>query len=115
MSKYAILKIGSHQYRVQEQDVFTVEKFSQKESGSETVAVDGGEVRFSEVLFLGNNGKSQIGQPFVPGASVVCEVVKEEKQPKTISFKIKRRKGYRRKVGHRQVLTQLKVKNILPE
>ena len=107
MSRYAILKIGSHQYRVEENDVFDVERPDKAENKKE--------IRFEEVLVLGNNGKSQIGQPFVSGASVVCEVIKEAKQRKVISFKFKRRKGYKKIKGHRQILTQLKVKSILPE
>lgn len=110
MSRYAILKIGSHQYHVQENDVFDVEWPIQKPQ-AEAVK----ELRFEEVLVVGDNGKTQIGQPFVSGASVVCEVVKEAKQPKVISFKFKRRKGYKRTKGHRQILTQLKVKSILAE
>ena len=110
MPRYAILKIGSHQYRVQENDVLAVERLD-----SGTGEPDKKEVRFEEVLLLGDNEKSQIGQPFVSGAFVVCEVIQEAKQPKTISFKFKRRKGYKKIKGHRQVLTQLKVKSISPE
>lgn len=110
MPRYAILKVGNHQYRVQENDVFEVERLNEK-----TAPKNDKEIQLGEVLLLGDNGKTQVGQPFVSGASVVCEVVKEAKQPKTISFKFKRRKGYRRTKGHRQTLIQLKVKRILPE
>ena len=110
MTRYAVLKVGNHQYRVEENGVFEVERFS-----SGTVTEPASEVKLGQVMIVGGDSQTRIGQPFLANSSVVCEVLGEEKQPKTISFKIKRRKGYRRKVGHRQLLVRLRVKKIVAE
>lgn len=107
MSQYAIVNVAGHQYCVQENEIFEVESFL-----NNTADTQQKEVKLDQVLLVGSNGSTKIGQPYVSGASVVCEVLGDVKQPKVISFKIKRRKGYRRKVGHRQVLTRLQVKSI---
>lgn len=105
MSRYAVLAIGSHQYQVAENDVVEVEKVAS--SGSEEK-----EIKLDKVLILNEDGKVKFGQPFIPEASVTCEVLEEVKSPKVISFKFKRRKGYKRKKGHRQTLLRLRVKSI---
>lgn len=111
MSRYAIVLVGSHQYQVRENDVFEVEKLaSVPETGEKTE-----EVKLSKVLFFQEDGKVKVGQPLVSKASVTCEVLGEAKLPKVISFKIKRRKGYRRKKGHRQTILRLRVKSIQAE
>ena len=99
---YAIIKTGGKQYRVAEGDVIEVEKLD-VEAGAETT--------FSEVLFLSNGGSFKHGAD-LKGASVVAEVIGLKKAPKVISFKYRRRKGYHRTVGHRQKLTQLRIKSI---
>jgi len=109
-----VVKVGSRQYRAEEDRILEVERLSFKPwapAGDQ----EHQEVRLKEVLLVGQDGKTEMGQPFVAGASVLCEVLGEQVQPKTISFKIKRRKGYRRKKGHRQTLTRLRVKRILVE
>ena len=108
MNRYAVVIVGSHQYQVEEDAVFEAEKFDpQKNSLSEAK-----EVKLEQVLFLSENGKIKVGQPFVPKASVTCEVLGEMKLPKVISYKFKRRKNYRRKKGHRQTVVRLRVKSI---
>ena len=109
MARYAILKVGNRQYRVEENDIINVERFSEGTATEQT------EVKFQEVLLIGGDSQTRIGQPYLANSSVVCEVLGEEKQPKVISFKIKRRKGYRRKVGHRQNLVRLRIKKIVAE
>lgn len=109
MARYAVLKIGNQQFHVQENDIVDVECFPVKESATGTNP----EVELGQVLVIGGEGEAKIGQPFLEKSSVICEVLGEEKQPKVISFKIKRRKGYRRKVGHRQTLLRLRVKKIV--
>jgi large subunit ribosomal protein L21 len=101
---YAIIKTGGKQYRVAEGDVIEVEKLD-VEAGAETT--------FSEVLFLSNGDSFKTGGD-LKGASVVAEVIGAKKAPKVIAFKYRRRKGYHRTVGHRQKLTQLRIKSILP-
>lgn len=103
MSRYAVLAIGSHQFQVEENAVVEVQKIPQ---------VSEKEVTLKNVLILNDNGKVQFGQPFVPKASVTCEVLEEIRLPKIISFKFKRRKGYHRKKGHRQSMVRLRVKSI---
>ena len=103
MTKYAVVLTGGHQYWVEEGRTIEVEKLP---------AFDSKEVKLNEVLLVRENGKSQIGLPYVKDASIICEVVENIRAPKVISFKFKRRKGYRRKVGHRQTLTRLRVKSI---
>ncbi len=101
---YAIIKTGGKQYRVAPEDVITVEKLA-GEPG-ETVVI-------SEVLMVADGDGVQVGAPFVEGASVACELVEQTRGPKIIIFKKKRRKHYRRRKGHRQDLTVLKVTEIL--
>ena len=101
---YAIIKTGGKQYRVAEGDVIEVEKLD-VEAGAETT--------FSEVLFLSTGDSFKLGAD-LKGASVVAEVIGAKKAPKVICYKYRRRKGYHRTVGHRQKLTQLRIKSILP-
>ncbi len=101
---YAIIKTGGKQYRVAPEDVITVEKL---------VGEPGDTVVISEVLMVADGNEVQVGAPFVEGASVACELVEQTRGPKIIIFKKKRRKHYRRKKGHRQDLTVLKVTEIL--
>lgn len=93
---YAVVKTGGKQYRVAEGDYFTVEKIE---------AEVGATVTLSDVLAV--DGK--IGAPFVAGASVVTTVLEQGRADKVLIFKKKRRHNYRRKNGHRQMETVLKV------
>ena len=103
MSKYAIVEITGHQYWVEENSLIKVEKLDTE---------IGKECKLEQVLLFSEDGDVKVGQPYVGGASVVCDVLKEERQPKVMSFKFRRREGYRRRVGHRQNLFCLKVKSI---
>lgn len=100
---YAVIKTGGKQYKVAKDDVIKVEKLA-GEPG-ETVAL-------SEVLMVAGDGEPVVGAPLVDGASVEAEVVAQTKNDKIIVFKKKRRHNYRRKNGHRQQVTVLKVKDI---
>jgi large subunit ribosomal protein L21 len=100
---YAIIKTGAKQHKVSEGDVLSVEKL-QGEKGTEVV--------FNEVLMVSDNEAVKIGKPFVEGAAVIGEVVAQTKGPKLIIGKQKKRKGYRKKTGHRQALTSMKIKKI---
>ncbi len=106
MSRYAVLAIGSHQYQVAENDIVEVQKLPSTGKGESK------EVILDKVLILNEDGKLKFGQPFIPKASVTCEVLEEIRLPKVISFKFKRRKGYHRKKGHRQSVVRLRVKSI---
>ena len=93
---YAVIKTGGKQYKVAAGDVLKVEKISGNE---------GSEVVFNEVLALGDN----VGKPLVSGASVKATIIKQAKDDKVIVFKKKRRQNYRRKNGHRQNITIVKI------
>jgi len=100
---YAVLETGGKQYRVTAGDTLEIER----------LAVDTGQTHtFDRVLLVNNDGKVTIGSPTVPSASVVVDVVEHKRGEKKIAFKMKRRKGYHRTVGHRQELTVVKIKEI---
>ncbi len=96
---YAVIKTGGKQYKVASGDVIKVEKLAGEE---------GSEIVFNEVLALGD----KVGKPFVEGASVKATVLKQAKADKVIVFKKKRRQNYRRKNGHRQNITIVKIAEI---
>jgi large subunit ribosomal protein L21 len=99
---YAIIECGGKQYRVQEGDLFRVEKLS-VEVGS-TVAIE-------KVLLLGGD-KTEIGSPVVDGAKVTCRVMNQDKEKKVIVYHYKAKKNIRKRYGHRQPFTSLLVEKI---
>ena len=96
---YAVIKTGGKQYKVSEGDLLKVEKIDG--AVGETVEID-------QVLMVGGV-EVKLGTPLVPGAKVKAQIVAQEKDKKILVFKSKRRKGYRKKFGHRQPITRLKV------
>ena len=104
MASYAIVETGSKQYRVEPKGVIEIERLKLPEGGKE--------VCLEKVLLVSNGKDVQVGNPLVKGASVVCELLKEFRAPKVISFRFRRRKNSRRKKGHRQDLLRLLVKEI---
>jgi large subunit ribosomal protein L21 len=98
---YAIIKTGGKQYRVQEGDELDVELLGQE-----------GTFVFDEVLFYTDGSNAQVGAPHVASCKVHAEIVGIEKGPKVIAFKYKRRKNYRRTVGHRQKYSRVKITKI---
>jgi len=100
---YAIVKIGGHQYKVEEDQTIFVNR----------LATDDEDVTLEDVLLVKDaSGNVTIGSPFVEGAKITAKVVGDLKSDKVIVFKKKRRKGYRVKNGHRQPITQLKIGKI---
>lgn len=96
---FAVIKTGGKQYKVTKDSVIVIER----------VAGQAGEkVNFNEVLMVDGN----VGAPFVEGASVVGEIVKQPRGEKVIVFKKRRRQGYRRKNGHKQELSVVKIADI---
>jgi len=100
---FAVIETGGRQHTVKEGDVLEIERLSAKE---------GKEVKFKDVLFIGDTDAPMIGAPKVPKALVVAEVLKHDKARKVRGMKFKRRKGYRRHLGHRQPITVVKIKKI---
>jgi len=100
---YCILETGSKQYRVSSGDTLEIER----------LAVEAGQpVTFDRVLLVNNDGKLSVGAPTVANASVVADVVEHIRGEKKIAFKMKRRKGFHKTIGHRQELTVVKIKEI---
>ena len=100
---YAIVEIAGKQYRVSPNKNLNVE-YLEKEKGDT--------VEFDRVLFLAEDGKYQAGRPYLQGAKVTAQVVTQGKGKKILVFKYKAKKGYRRRMGHRQLFTQLLIKEI---
>ncbi len=100
---YAVIKTGGKQYRVSTGDTIKVEKLA-GQSG-DTVELD-------QVLFLSYGETCTLGHPLVDGAKVTAEIVTQDKAPKVIIYKYKRRKRYRNKNGHRQPFTALRITGI---
>ena len=101
---YAVIRSGGKQYKVNPGELLDVEKISGK---------IGDQVDLMEVLLLGKDGEVETGNPLLPNAKVIGEIVKQGKAKKIIVFKSKRRKGYRKKQGHRQSFTTLRIKEIV--
>ena len=100
---YAIIKTGGKQYRVSPGQTLRVEKLD---------GAVGDSVALDEVLLVGGEGETRVGQPRVDGVTVNAEIVEQGKAKKIIVFKKKRRKGYHKKQGHRQLYTSLKITEI---
>ena len=100
---FAVVKTGGKQYRVAEGDVIKVEKL-EGEAGKN--------VTLDEVLMIGDEKGVKVGEPLLEGANVTAEVLEQKKDKKITVFKKKRRHNYRRKKGHRQEITVLRVKAI---
>jgi large subunit ribosomal protein L21 len=101
---YAVIKTGGKQYRVAANDKITIEKLE---------GAAGDQVVFDAVLMVANGGTVDIGAPFVTGATVVGEIAAQEKADTVYIFKKRRRKHYRRRNGHRQLLTSVTITDIL--
>jgi len=100
---YAVLETGSKQYRVAAGDTVEIER----------LAIEAGKpVTFDRVLLVNRDGKIAVGSPTVNGASVVADVVGHKRGEKKLTFKMRRREGYHKSIGHRQELTVVKIKEI---
>ena len=100
---YAVLKTGGKQYKVEEGDVLKIEKISGEVGTS---------VSFEKVLMFFDGEKVRVGAPLLDGISVSGHIIEQNKAKKILVFKYKRRKRYRRKQGHRQPYTAVKIDSI---
>ena len=96
---FAVIRTGGKQYRVAPGDVLEIDRLPGEAGAS---------ITFSEVLLTG----SKIGAPLLAGSSVAAEIVAQDRAPKVVAFKKKRRKNTHRKRGHRQLLTRVKINSI---
>ncbi len=100
---YAVIKTGGKQYRVAQGDKLRVEKLAGNV---------GDTITLGEVLLVGEGDGVKVGSPIVGGAKVQAKIVAQDRGPKIIIFKFRRRKNYRRKTGHRQPFTALEITSI---
>lgn len=98
----AVIRTGGKQYRVAEGDLLRVEKLA---------GDPGSKITFEEVLMIGGD-QPKFGKPLVSGAKVEAEIVAQDRADKLIVFKFKRRKKHRKKQGHRQYFTQVKITGV---
>ncbi len=101
---YAVIATGGKQYRVKAEDVIDIERLEEKEAGKA--------IEFDKVLAVGEGEDVKLGNPYVEGAKVEAEIVEEFRGKKVIAFKMKKRKGYRKTIGHRQDLVKVKIVKI---
>ena len=101
---FAVIRTGGKQYRVTPNAVLKVEKLD---------AEPGGTVTFTDVLAVGGEGTATIGAPLVAGATVTAKVIAQDRLEKVIIFKKRRRQNSRRKNGHRQHVTVLRIADII--
>jgi large subunit ribosomal protein L21 len=99
---YAVVKIGGHQYKVSENDTLFVDRQN----------VEGDTVTFEDVLLVKDDNGVKVGTPTVDGAVVNATLLEEVKADKVLVFKKKRRKGYQKMNGHRQIMSQIKIDGI---
>ncbi|MEI6862835.1 MAG: 50S ribosomal protein L21 [Candidatus Omnitrophota bacterium] len=100
---YAVIETGGKQYKVAKNEVILIDTIGAKKSG---------EVKISKVLLLHEGNTVHVGNPHVKGAHVVCEVLGHVRGDKSVSFVYRKRKSSKKKIGHRQELVKLKVKEI---
>ncbi|MCL6534287.1 MAG: 50S ribosomal protein L21 [Armatimonadetes bacterium] len=101
---YAIIETGGKQYRVEPGTVLNVEKIE---------AEPGSQIEITRVLMVRTDSGLKVGAPYVEGARVKAEVVRQTKGPKIIGFKYKPKKNERKRWGHRQQLTQIRIQEIV--
>lgn len=100
---YAVIKTGGKQYRVEEGDTLAIERLE---------GDTGTQVYFDEVLLVGSPTETRIGRPLIAGANVAATIVEQGRAKKVIIFKFRRRKNYKRKKGHRQYFTRVRIDSI---
>lgn len=105
MNSFAIVETGGKQVRLEPNQVVRVERLVASKPKAD--------VLLEKVLAIQKDDSFQVGTPYVEGAKVVCESLGEVRGPKQVIFKMKRRKNYRRKKGHRQTYSELRVKEII--
>lgn len=103
MEAYAVIETGGKQYRVEKNNLFDVELL---EGEAGTV------VKFDNVLAVSDGNELTVGTPNVDGAEVTAEIIEQHRGKKVVAFKKNRRKGFHKKIGHRQELTKIRIQEI---
>lgn len=102
---YAIIRDRGMQYRVEQGQVLTIDLIEAAEAGSQ--------IELGEVLYIGDGDTVRVGSPVISGALVRAEVIGEQKGEKIIVFRYRNKKRYRRRTGHRQRYTKIKISEII--
>ena len=100
---YAVIKTGGKQHKVAEGEILKVEKLK---------ASEGEPVDITDVLLIEKDGEVTLGSPFIEGAKVTAKILRHEKEDKVTIIKMKRRKDYRKKQGHRQNYSEIQIEQI---
>jgi large subunit ribosomal protein L21 len=100
---YAVIEAGGKQYKVAKNDVILVERMASKPKH---------DVKINKVLLAKEGSSIHVGSPYLKSSHVTCEVMEHIRAPKVVAYKYKRRKSEKKKIGHRQEMTKLKVKEI---
>ena len=100
---YAVVEVDGKQYKIAKSDVFLIERLKNKV---------GSDIKISKVLLAKEGNSLHVGSPYLKGAHITCEVVEHVRADKVVAFKYKKRKSEKKKIGHRQNLTKVKVKEI---
>jgi len=100
---YAVIRTGGKQYKVHEEQILKIEKLE---------GTEGSQIEFDDILMYSDGETITLGSPKVENASVKAHILEQAKDKKTLVFKYKRRKGYRRMKGHRQFYTEVKIDSI---
>jgi large subunit ribosomal protein L21 len=100
---YAVVKTGGKEYRISQGDLIRVEKMEGKV---------GDQVTMKDILMVSHEGQVQVGNPLLANAVITGEIVQQVKGKKVLTYKMKRRKNYRRTKGHRQTYTYIRVNDI---
>jgi large subunit ribosomal protein L21 len=103
---YAVIQTGGKQYRVSQGDLITIEKLE---------GAAGDRIELNSVLMVGEGDQVTVGRPWLEQARVVGTIVRQERGPKVLIYKHKRRKGYQKRQGHRQSQTLLRVTDIVAD
>ena len=110
MTMYEVIETGGKQYRVETGDVIEIERLAQADAADSKKKK--AKIEFDRVLMVRDDKQIRIGDPLVAGATVTGVPLGEIRAPKIVVFKMKRRKGYRRRRGHRQDLVQVRIEEI---
>ena len=108
---FAIVEVGSRQYKVSKDEMLCIPRIAKK-SAKGGSAPGEKEISLSKVLLIADGKDVVVGTPYIKGAKITCGVLGDVKGPKSIAFKFRRRKSSQRTIGHRDLLTKIKIKGI---
>lgn len=105
---FAIIESLGRQYKVSEGDIINLDRVAELNQD----VPEGSNIIFTQVLMVSGDDQNKVGAPYLQGATVTAEIIKQDRDKKVIAFKKKRRKGYHKKIGFRRALTRVQIKEI---